>query len=418
MILAGILVVSLNTSAARVAAVEKQGYCDDSKGSRVTMGSAACSGRYGLGSVNANKAVEDAGQDEFPDDGEAGYLARGIPAVDTLVAWKRVTAADTFLVVYNVDENGDTLSFRLRNNLSVAEHLRTWGPYADSKASRGKHFAAHRITFNTPGSMAWDGDDFCTDSGMNISDLTSFPVLHTEDGVLFKRSWRYAELWHHADTLDVTQTVWMSHGRPYLNVRYDLEFVSQGVKSDSLRFLWRVKSQCSPHRSRHDVGWVPGYGNVFTCHVFSAEEVGYAACAMNLGNPMTSYQDNSFRDAAIRIDYGSGDSTWASAGFIWKSDEDIVPFEIAYIDTILRHVPSLHADSMNMHVDTTEIYSHGERWIYARTPWYVFSQGETRSMEFAVFRGYIIGDVLPPVWPEIIWSDGTVSRIPGRRKRN
>jgi hypothetical protein len=265
-------------------------------------------------------------------------------------------------------------------------------------------------------------EDFCTKGGNGtIENLDSRKILETGEEVIWEQSWRFIK--HDLgirDTLDIVRRIFMRRGQPYFVVRYEFTWVNS--EPDSLRFLWHFQKQTrfGKRRSRHEVGFAPGYGIVTRRKTFLARDIGYLAGMMTIGNPLATNIDTladgttSHMSPQLKEDFGSGDPDFV-VGFIrFNPEQDIAPFEIAWIDTPGHYVSSLHSDSSRVRVDTTNVLDNVERYLFARSRLITFERGQARTMEYAIgrARGVQTYGRFPLAIPAVIWSDRSSSDPP------
>jgi hypothetical protein len=394
----------------------------------------------GCGGSRLRPAEE--GQADSP--GGSPAASSGLPRDTIFTHWFFNPPYDSGYHFVRVDEAGDTVALFLRWMVGEHPHIRMVGPLGGiSLGRRTKLLGLHRIEIQNPGQTFSGAEDFCTRGGHgDIVDLKLEKLYETPDSISWMQSWRFIkELAHISDTLEVERRVLMRRSDPYFLVRYEFTWVD--AEPESLRFLWHLQRQTKlgKSRSRHEVGLAPGYGMVASCRAFAARDLGYLAGMMRIGNPRAAYEDvladgtPSHMSPEIMWDFGSGEPGF-TAGFIrFNPLHDIYPEQIVWVDTTGHYVPSLHYDSAEVHVDTTNVLDGTGRFLIGRSRPMAFRQGETRIMEYAVGRAVVVpveegkiermeplagGAVVLPagsgkpdedtpvvVIPDIKWSDGT-----------
>jgi hypothetical protein len=349
--------------------------------------------------------------------------AEVLPGRDTLfIDWFSNPPFDSGFHFVQVDKSRDTLGLFLRWIMGDHPHLRLLGPVGGiNKANRKRLWGLHRIEIQNVGQIFSRAEDICTKGGNGtIENLELESIIETPDTVCWEQTWRFIK--HDLsirDTLDIVRRIMMRRGQPYFLVRYECTWVNS--EPDSLRFLWHFQRQTrfGKRRSRHEVGFAPTYGMVTRRRAFDARRLGYLGAMMSVGNPLASIDTladgmPSYLSDDLKEDFGSGVPRF-SAGFIrFNPQHEIVPGEFAWIDTSGHYVPTLHADSLEIRVDTTNVFDGEERYFFARSGFVVFEPGETKTMEYAVGRALLRedpgDDLFPPLTPDIVWFDGSVSR--------
>jgi hypothetical protein len=320
-----------------------------------------------------------------------------------------------------VDEAGDTTALFMRWMVAQHPHIRLMGPVGGINLGlRKKFLGLHRIEIQNPGQFFTGAEDFCTDGGNGmIEGLTLEKLYETPDSICWRQDWRFIKRVRYInDTLDIARRVLVRRGEPYFVVRYDFTWVD--AQPESLRFLWYLQRQTKmgKRRSRHEVGFAPGYGMVTRRHAFDAGELGYTAGMMNVGNPLATGIDTlpdgtpSHMSSDLKSDFGSGMPGFPAGFMRFNPHHDIYPEQFVWVDTTGHYVPSLHYDSAKVQVDTTDILDGEERFMIGRSKAILFRQGETKTMEYAVGRAALIDDLPLLAIPDVIWFDGTVARRP------
>jgi hypothetical protein len=317
---------------------------------------------------------------------------------------------------------GDTVALYLRWMLGTHPHIRVLGPMGGiNRSMRTKLWGMHRIEIQNKSQIFSGAEDFCTKgSNGTIEDLTWEKLYETPSAVCWQHKWRFIKrMLSINDTLDIVRRVLMRRGEAYFLVDYEFTWVD--AQPDSVRFLWHFQRQLrfGKQRSRHDVGFAPGYGIVTRRHRFDAQELEYLAGMLNIGNPLAAYEDtlpdgsSSHMAPALKADLGSGVPSFPGGFIRFNPGNDICPFEFAWIDTPGTFVETLHSDSLRIRVDTTNVLDGVSRFLYARSLMIPFRQGQTRRMEYAIGRAVLVDDGFPPEIPDIVWSDGTpAGRVP------
>lgn len=337
------------------------------------------------------------------------------PACDTLfVHWYSNARYDSGFDWVRVDQVADTLSLYLRWLICDDSHLRVAGPMGGiNRSTRARLWHLHRFEIQSPGHTFTNAEDFCTQGGNGlIENLELVKVYESPSEMRWRQSWRFMKrVVGKYDTLDIARTVTATCDRPYFLVHYDFTWVN--AEPGSLRFLWYFQRQTKfgRRRSKHEVGYAPGYGMVTKRHAFDAEALGYCASMIRIGNPLAARIDtladgrSSFKSPQLMEDFGSGVPAFSASLICFNPSSDIVPSEFAWIDTAGAYVPTLHCDSSRVRVDTTNVLDYEERYFYGRTELIGFESGDTKSLEYAVGRAFLEGANLPPVIPDISWSD-------------
>jgi hypothetical protein len=333
--------------------------------------------------------------------------------------WHEKAGLDSGYDLVRVDDTGDSLALYLRWIVGDSPHIRVVGPFGGiNRGTRTKIWNFLRMEVQSPGHTFGAAEDFCTGGGNGVVINPAITNLYeTPSAIGWRQSWRFIKvLVDRKDTLDIVRTTTMKCGEPYFTVHYDYTWVNE--RPGKLRFLWYFQRQTrlGRRRSRHEVGYAPGYGVVTTRLAFTAEELGYCAGMANIGNPRATYVDTlgdgttSHMSADLMVDFGGGRPAFPAGFICFHPNMDIVPTEFAWIDTNGAYVPTLHCDSVKIRVDTTNVLDHEERYFYGRTGLIEFTHGETKTMEYAVGRAWV--DSHEPVLtiPDIAWPDGTVSR--------
>jgi hypothetical protein len=361
--------------------------------------------------------------------GETGGVAfAGAPGsdfgCDTMFAgWYSNARYDSGYDWVRVDQVGDTLSLYLRWMVCENPHFRVAGPMAGiNRGTRTRVWHLHRFEIQSPGHTFSDAEDFCTQGGNGIIQNLKLTKLHESPSeIRWRQTWRFIK--HVAgryDTLDIERTVLATCDRPYFLVHYDFTWVN--AVPGRLRFLWYFQRQTKfgRRRSKHEVGYAPGYGPVMKRHAFRAEALGYCGGMIRMGNPLATGIDtladgrSSFKSPELMEDFGSGVEAFPASFICFNPSSDIVPSEFAWIDTFGAYVPTLHCDSSEIRVDTTNVLDYEERYFCGRTELIEFKHGETKSFEYAVGRAFLSGANLPPEIPPISWLDVNGS-IEGRK---
>ena len=343
---------------------------------------------------------------------------------DTMFISRHIKAtSDSGYDLVQVDAAGDSLSLYLQWIGGVNPHLRLWGPTIGiNRQTQRRLMRLHRLEIQDRHEIFESATDVTTQgANSGITDLGLSQPEVTRDAVSWRQTWRYVKNTGTRDTVGVVRTVSMRCGEPYFLVRYDLTWL--GARAGSVRLRWSNHPRMGLEGSKHDVGFAPGIGLVLRQHVFPAELLGYFAGMIDLGNSLAVGVDtlsgggSSYMSPDLRAGAGSGKSEFLAGFVCFNPGESIVPSEFAWMDSTGDGVPSLDYDSPETALDTMRVLDGGFRTFLARTAAIEFSQGETKTLEYAVGRARLVGDRLPPVFPEVTWSDGTRSRCPKTSRR-
>jgi hypothetical protein len=321
-----------------------------------------------------------------------------------------------------IDAAGDSLALYLRWIVGDSPHIRVIGPFGGiNRGTRTKIWNFLRMEVQSPGHYFASAEDFCTGGGNGVVvDPVMTNISNTRSSIAWRQSWRFMkDLVDRSDTLDIVRITTMECGQPYYVVHYDFTWVNE--RPGKLRFIWYFQRQTKlgRRRSKHDVGYAPGHGMVTRRHSFPAADLGYCAAMANIGNPLATHVDTlsdgrlSHMSPELMVDFGSGSPAFPAGFICFHPGKDIVPSEFAWIDTHGVYVPTLHCDSAEIRVDTTNVLDHEERYLYGRTEQIEFSHGQTMTMEFAVGRAWVDDHDTVLIIPDIVWPDGTTSR-PGK----
>ncbi len=337
-------------------------------------------------------------------------------ACDTLfLHWYSNGRSDSGFDLVRVDQAGDTMALYLRWIIGPNPHIRVLGPMGGiNRGRRTKIWHLHRIEIQGPGEIFDDAEDFCTQGGNGWIENIKLEKTVDKHRIEFHQKWRFIKhVGRRVDTLYVDRRVTASCSVPYFLVHYD--FTWGNSEAGMVRFLWYFQRQTrfGRRRSIHEVGYAPGIGIVSHRTVLDASKLGYCALMARIGNPFArcdTLRDGrkSFMSQALREHFGDGPPSFPSGFICFNPRSDIVPLEFAWIDTPSTYVASFHFDSASIHVDTTNVLDYKERYFVGRTDIIVFRPAETKSFEYAVGRALFEDDSLPPIIPEIEWSDSQV----------
>jgi hypothetical protein len=338
---------------------------------------------------------------------------------DTLFTrWYTDAKSDSGYDLVEVDPSGDSLALYMQWIIGENPHLRLWGPTTGTNRTTHKRlWRFHRLRIQDPREIFESAADVTAQSAnCRITRVTSFVLFDTADSMAWRQTWNYVKHTGARDTLAVARTVLARRGRPYFVVRY--EFTSLGAGADSIRFIWSNHPRMGGEGSRNDVGFAPGHGLVTRQRRMEAAPLNWVALMLDVGNPLARGADtladgaSSFMSAGLKLDMGSGLAQFAAAFVCFNPEAAIVPSEFAWMDSTGDGEPSLDYDSPAIVLDTTRVLAGGSRMLIARTPPIGFAAGQTKALEFAVGRASIVDDRLPPVIPEVMWLDGSISRWP------
>jgi hypothetical protein len=337
------------------------------------------------------------------------------PGCDTLFGqWFTNAKYDSGYDWVRVDGLGDTLALYLRWLVCLNPHIRMAGPMGGvNRGTRTRIWHLHRFEIQSPGHTFESAEDFCTQGGNGIiQNLKLTKLRETPSELRWQQTWRFIKrVAGEYDTLDVARTVIGTCDQPYFLVHYDFTWVN--ARPGSLRFLWYFQRQTKfgRRRSKHEVGYAPGYGLVTTRRAFKARDLGYCAGMIRMGNPLATWIDtladgrSSFRSPELMEDFGSGLPAFPASFICFNASAEIVPSEFAWIDTVGAYVTTLHCDSSVIRVDTTNVLDYEERYYYGRTELIEFEHGQTKSLEYAVGRALVGGEDEPLEIPVISWWD-------------
>jgi len=339
---------------------------------------------------------------------------------DTLfLHWYSNGRSDSGFDLVRVDQAGDTMALYLRWILDPNPHIRVLGPMGGiNRGTRTKIWHLHRFEIQGPGEIFDDAEDFCTQGGNGSIDGIEIEKVVEPGRIEFHQKWRFIKsVGGRRDTLFVDRTVKAYCDKPYFLVRY--EFTWGNSEAAMVRFLWYFQRQTrfGRRRSRHEIGYAPGYGVVTHRRVLEASAVDYCACMARVGNPCARGDTladgtSSCLSPTLKESFGTGPRSFPGGFICFNPGGDIVPLVFAWIDTPATYIPSFHFDSTALHIDTTNVLDYEERYFVGRTDILVFKPGETKTFEYAVGRALFSGDSLPPIVPEIEWSGTeTPSRV-------
>jgi hypothetical protein len=350
-----------------------------------------------------------------------GLIATPAPdaARDTIfTAWFTDSQSDSGYDLVEVDASGDSLVLYLQWITDVNPHLRIWGPLTGrARTDRKRLWRYHRFRMLDPHEIFESATDLTTQgANSRISDIVLTAPRETPDSIVWRQTWQAVKVTGTADTVEVNRTVAARRGAPYFVIRYDLTW--RGGQPDSVRFIWSNHPRMGTAGSIHDVGFAPGIGLVTCQRAVQASAVQWWAMMLDIGNPLapsdtTGESRTSFLSPALKVEFGSGAPEFVGAFVCFNPRREIVPDEFVWADSTGEMEPSLDFDSPRARVDTTRALDGGHRTLIARTPPVGFLPGQTKTIEYAVGRVRLEQDRLPPVCPEVLWSDGTTSRCPG-----
>jgi len=336
---------------------------------------------------------------------------------DTLfTAWFTDAENDSGYDLVAVDRSGDTLALYLQLITGANPHLRVWGPLAGTaRAGQKRLWRFHRLRMLDPGEFFESGTDLTTQgANSRMSGINLTRLCDTADSIVWRQTWQSIKATGARDTVEVSRTVVARRGEPYFVIRYDLTWLGG---ADRVRFIWSNHPRMGAQGSVHDVGFAPGLGLVTAQRTVEASRTGWWAAFLDIGNPLAAVDtleggESSFLSPALRMDFGSGGPEFAAAFVCFNPGRAIVPAEFVWADSTGAGEASLDFDSPTALLDTTRVLDSGHRTLIARTPPVEFLPGETKTLEYAVGRARLEGDRLPPVFPEVKWSDGTTSVCP------
>jgi hypothetical protein len=344
---------------------------------------------------------------------------RGTAAADTVfTVWYTDSKSDSGYDFVEVDRAGDTLNLYMQWVTGPNPHLRIWGPFGSTdRSNRKRLWRFHRLMLLDAHEIFESAADITT-QGANtaIRDISEEQLFQTPDSAAWRQTWLWMKNTGARDTVGVVRTVLARRGMPYFLVRYQLTWLGAGT--DSVRLFWASPPRMGTGGGRHDVGFAPGHGLVLRQKELQAAPLGWWAAMLDIGNPMagnidtTEISASSFMWSGLKLDFGSGQPEFAAAFVCFNPNRDIVPSEFAWMNSMVEGETSLDFDSASITIDSTRVLDSGDRTFIARTPVLVFSSGETKTLEYAVGRARLAGDGLPPVFPDVIWTDGTLSRCP------
>ncbi|MFZ1947525.1 MAG: hypothetical protein WAW06_08255 [bacterium] len=337
---------------------------------------------------------------------------------DTLFTrWYTDAEGNSGYDLVTVDRAGDSLALYLQWTTGDNPHLRLWGPTTGTNRTTHKRlWRFDRLRMQDPGEIFESAADV-TAQGANtlIRGFTMVKTVDTPDSMAWQQAWNYVKRTGANDTLAIVRKVLARRGQPYFVVRYQFTWLGG---ADSVRFIWSNHPRMGLGGSRHDVGFAPGFGLVTGQRRFDAKDLTWAAVMLDIGNPLATDVDtladgtSSFMSTDLKVDMGSGLPRFAGAFICFNPGADIVPLEFAWMDSTGDGEPSLDYHSPVIAVDTTRVLDGGSRMLLARTAPVGFAAGETKALEFAVGRASVADDGLPPILPEVVWSDGSISRWP------
>jgi hypothetical protein len=348
---------------------------------------------------------------------------RGTQRDTIFTRWYNNAKNDSGYDFIEVDETGDTLSLYLQWVTDVNPHLRLWGPTTGiNRATHKRLLRFDRLEIEDRREIFESATDVTTQgANSQIKDIELTKTEETVDSISWQQTWRYVKNTGTRDTVGIMRTIMMRRGKPCFIIRYDFTWLGQAP--DSVRLIWSNHPRAGAEGSKHDVGFAPGHGLVTGQRAFDAEHLGYFAGMIDLGNPLAIDSDtlpdgtSSYMSPTLKADFGSGRLEFLAAFVCFNPKQGIVPNQFAWMDSTGEGVASLDYDSPRIAVDTTRVLDGGFRTLLARTPVIVFAPGETKTLEYAVGRARLVGDRLPPAFPDVEWSDGTVSKCPVTRDR-
>ena len=317
---------------------------------------------------------------------------------------------------------GDTLSLYLQWIKDVNPHLRIWGPTGGTAINSSlRLWRINRLVVQNAHEMSETPADI-TVQGANsrIEHIELVRLFETPDSICWEERWQYVKAVGKRDTIGVVRKTMVRRREPYFLVRYDLTWLNGA--QDSVRFVWSNQPRAGFEGSRNDVGFAPGFGLVTRQKAFDAAALGYFAFMLDIGNPLAAGVDTvaggkpSYMSPELRVDFGSGERSFAAGFVCFNPEAGIVPNEFAWIDSKGAGEPSLDFDSPKIAVDTTKVIDGGFRNFIARSGPVKFVPGQTRSFEYAIGRASM-PDGLPPVAPDVVWFDGSISSCPTARRQ-
>ena len=354
------------------------------------------------------------------DEWEQGRVGLERAPGDTVFrAWYK-GANDSGYWVMNVDASGDTMALQmsLQGLTTTAEHVRFAGPFSQRPVTgRWKWYNFHEVEFyHATDTWAENEDISSAGTAPEITALDSSWVADSEDAVVSRLTWTYAKAGGSIpDTIDVRRTLFAQRGAPYYVIRYDVRHTNID-KNDSLRFTLKEEGvKVGNDANSNDLCWVPNYGNVNLRKDFLLEDIGYCVAFTNTGNDSDA-ADSMHLDLALKLDAGSGIAEFPAGFIVWNSSREIAPMDVAITDLPSASMLSLEADSIFLHAgDYAEPVDGGVN-VFFRTPFITLTH-EWQSFEYAVGRAKLVGDRMPPVFPEIVFSNGFVWKCPYTRKQ-
>jgi hypothetical protein len=353
------------------------------------------------------------------DEWEQGRVGLERCAGDTVFRGYYQTAGDSGYALISVDALGDSmmLMMSMKNLSGTTEHFRLLGPYSQRPTTgRWKWFNQHEIEFYHANDSFLGGDDICSASGANnVTGLDSAWVFDEDNAVVSRLTWTYDKAGAVDDTIDVRRTVLAPRGAAYFLVRYEVRHTNTD-NTDSLRFTFREEGvKVADDSHSNDLAWVPNFGKVQLRKDFLMEDIGYCVAFMNTGNAEDA-ADSSFLHPDLRLDAGSGIVEFVAGFIVWNSSREIVPMDVAITDLANASLPSLAADSIFLHAgDYSEPVDDGLR-VYFRTPFITLTH-DWQTFEYAIGRAKLVGDQMPPVFQEVVFSNGFVWKCPYTRKQ-
>ena len=355
------------------------------------------------------------------DEWEQGKVNLERCAGDTVFRAWYVAGADSGYWVMNVDASGDTmaLGMSLKGLAGTAEHVRLVGPFSQRPVTgRWKWYNFHEVEFYHATDTWLENEDISSASAApDITGIDSSWVADREDAIVSRLTWTYAKYGVDvvADTIDIRRTIFAHRGASYYLIRYDVRHTNTD-KNDSLRFtLTEEQIKVGNDANSNDLAWVPNYGKVNLRKDFLLEDIGYCVAFTNTGNDSDA-ADSTHLDPALKLDAGSGIAEFPAGFIVWNSSREIAPMDVAITDLASASMPSLEADSIFLHAGDYAEPVDGGLYVYFRTPFITLTH-RWQSFEYAVGRAKLVGDRMPPVFPEIVFSNGFVWKCPYTRKQ-
>ena len=213
---------------------------------------------------------------------------------------------------------------------------------------------------------------------------------------------------------------------------------------DTLRLVWwdepnmghlNKPKAIASQVAQNDLGYVPGYGEVRRRHLFDDDELyalsnGYCGF-VDLGNAAATWIDtlgngsSTYKSTTLQVDLGRGTREFVANFIVVNPRQDITADAFCFTDSAAGGGSYAQADydsTFQLHApwDSTEVMDNVTyRGLVIRTdPIYLSDNTTYHTFEYAVGRARLVDDQLPPVYPEVMWTDGSVQRPPNRyRKR-